>query len=215
MRVFYDVDTQHDFMDEDGALYVPGAEGIKPALEKLTAYAKDNGVPVIGSVDRHFGTEAYREREGELSRWDGPFPDHCMDGTYGVEKISETKPDDQYILIENPLDGAADQHTIDDAAAAPTEGVAVYVEKQTFDVFSNPSMAGLLKRAGIDEAVVYGVATDYCVKDAVMGMQRRGVQCYVVEDAVSGIDGETVSSAYREMHDVGARFVRLDDIVGV
>jgi len=32
--------------------------------------------------------------------------------------------------------------------------------------------------------VVYGVATDFCVKAAVLGMQKRGVQCYVVEDAI-------------------------------
>ena len=34
--IFYDVDTQNDFMKEDGALYVPGAESIKENLEKLT-----------------------------------------------------------------------------------------------------------------------------------------------------------------------------------
>ena len=34
--IFWDVDTQHDFMDPDGKLYVQGAELIKPKLEQLT-----------------------------------------------------------------------------------------------------------------------------------------------------------------------------------
>ena len=34
--IFWDVDTQHDFMDPDGKLYVKGAELIMPKLAQLT-----------------------------------------------------------------------------------------------------------------------------------------------------------------------------------
>ena len=88
--IFYDVDTQNDFMNKNGALYVPNAENIKPNLENLTKYACEQGIPIFGSVDRHFGTREYKERELELSKWGGPFPDHCMDGTEGQRKIRET-----------------------------------------------------------------------------------------------------------------------------
>ena len=57
MRIFYDVDTQMDFMNKDGALYVPNAELIKPRLELLTNFAINNRILRIGSVDQHFGTE--------------------------------------------------------------------------------------------------------------------------------------------------------------
>jgi hypothetical protein len=39
MRVFWDVDTQVDFMSPEGKLYVPGAETIAPNLGRLTDYA--------------------------------------------------------------------------------------------------------------------------------------------------------------------------------
>ena len=34
--LFWDVDTQMDFIDPHGKLYVPNVETIKPNLEKLT-----------------------------------------------------------------------------------------------------------------------------------------------------------------------------------
>ena len=42
MKIHYDVDTQNDFMNPSGALYVPDAESIKPNLKKLTDHAKKN-----------------------------------------------------------------------------------------------------------------------------------------------------------------------------
>src|SRR3989339_460088 len=111
MKIFYDVDTQNDFMNADGALYVPAAELIKPALAKLTDYARANNIPVLGSVDKHFGTEQYKSREGELQKWGGPFPDHCMSQTDGQDKIDETTlsifqdrkfcPHDQGLYLEH------------------------------------------------------------------------------------------------------------------
>ena len=65
MRIFYDVDTQNDFMNSSGALYVPGAEEIKENLRELAGYAVNKGMPVIASVDRHFGTEKYAKREAD------------------------------------------------------------------------------------------------------------------------------------------------------
>ena len=65
----------------------------------------------------------------------------------------------------------------------------------------------------VQEAVVYGVATDYCIKAAVVGLQKRGVQCYVVEDAISGVAPDTTKSALEEMVRAGARFVKTSDVL--
>ena len=37
--IFWDVDTQYDFMKADGKLYVPDAEQLIPNLKKLTDFA--------------------------------------------------------------------------------------------------------------------------------------------------------------------------------
>jgi nicotinamidase/pyrazinamidase len=51
--IFWDVDTQADFMLPQGKLYVPGAETIIPTLARLTNWAASRQVLVIADV----GTE--------------------------------------------------------------------------------------------------------------------------------------------------------------
>src|SRR5947209_7366258 len=51
--IFWDVDTQYDFMKADGKLYVPDAEHIIPNLRKLTDYAHGHGVRIVASANDH------------------------------------------------------------------------------------------------------------------------------------------------------------------
>jgi len=212
MKIFYDVDTQNDFMNRDGKLYVPDAEIIKPNLAKLTGCAIGIRVPIVGSVDRHFGTEEYKERELELQRWSGPFPDHCMGGKYGQSKIRETNLTESRKFIPHRLDNKVPYEELE-KAIEKLEITALFFEKQSYDVFTNPSFEVFLRLAKIDEAVVYGVATDYCVKAAVLGMQKHGIKCYVVEDAIKGVSPETTGSALEEMVKAGAKFVKAEEIL--
>ncbi|MBI2129706.1 cysteine hydrolase [Candidatus Woesearchaeota archaeon] len=243
MRIFYDIDTQHDFMSKFGALYIPDAELIKPNLKKLTEHAKAHGIPVIGSVDRHFGTEEYKDREGELQRWGGPFPDHCMAKTGGETKIGETLL--YTIGSGKPADSAMTDRYGDRSIYIPhlsesmdvwgqtewafkvewfsirfqkteEEGhifIPTYFEKQAYDIFTNPALGHVLHIEKPKEAIVYGVATDYCVKAAVLGIQQRGIQCYVVEDAIKGVDPKTTEAAIEEMKKAGAKFINTKKVL--
>jgi nicotinamidase-related amidase len=172
-RIFYDIDTQNDFMNENGALYVPDAESIKPNLRKLIDYARKNGTKIVGSVDAH------SENDSEFKF----FPPHCVVGTKGQEKF--------YKEIEGER----------------------YFEKQHYDVFTNPEFEKYLENKKVGEAVVYGVATDICVRAAVLGMQKKNVQCYVVEDAIKGIFPDKTKEALEEMLNAGAKFVRTKDVL--
>jgi nicotinamidase/pyrazinamidase len=251
MKLFYDVDTQNDFMNKNGALYVPDAELIKPNLKQLTQYALKNKIAVIGSVDRHFKTEEYKERETELQRWGGPFPDHCMAGTIGELKINETllwypieNPDHYYrerdIYIPHELDNSINRDllycyssTLHLWNSKNWGNVGIYFEKQSYDVLTNPAFEEFIymkinkslaatkakitksdpSRFLLKEALIYGVATDYCVKAAVLGMQKRNIQCYVVEDAIKGVDPGTTKSALEEMTKAGAKFVTTKEVL--
>src|SRR5512135_1494803 len=77
---FIDIDTQRDFMLPGGALYVPRAETLLPALERLTRFAVDNGIPLISTMDAH------ETDDPEFAR----FPRHCVKDTPGYAKIPET-----------------------------------------------------------------------------------------------------------------------------
>jgi nicotinamidase/pyrazinamidase len=174
MKIFYDVDTQRDFMDADGALYVPGAEFIKPNISLLTTYARENKIPIWGSVDAHI------ENDPEFM----VFPRHCVIGTRGQEKI-----------------------------IAPYNEEKIF-KKAHYDVFTNLEFEKELLKYQVKEAVVYGVATDICVRAAVLGMQERGIQTYVVEDAIRGVFEDKTKIALEEMKIAGAKFVKTPQILG-
>lgn len=237
MRICYDVDTQNDFMNKDGALYVPDAEEIKKNLEKLTNHAANKYLPIVGSMDWHFGTEEYKEREGELQKWGGPFPDHCKAYEKGSEKIKETtqfvsdlqvqynpegKREYREIAVKrisHELDSAIDRFEIarkigDLGNWSGYSRNSLFFEKQSYDIFTNPAFEVFLQMADVKEAIVYGVATDICVRAAVLGMQERKIQCYVVEDAIKGVFPDKTEQALEEMAKAGAKFVKTEDVIG-
>ena len=80
--IFFDIDTQHDFMDADGALAVPDADAIKPNLERLLRGASEYGLLTISSRCAHEPGDA----EFEI------FPPHCLEGTRGAERIFADLP---------------------------------------------------------------------------------------------------------------------------
>lgn len=196
MRIFFDVDTQNDFMNKDGKLYVPGAHHLIEKIRGLTNLAMKYNIQILGSVDVHFGDEEHASVEGELQRNCGPFPDHCMIDTEGSKKINiDLMPDKQFI--------AGWRTTQKPGTWVKTEGVPTFFEKQTYDVFTNPFLEPTLKNMGVTEAYVYGVATDYCVKAAVLGLRKMAIPVYLVDDAVAGVDPTTVALAETRMHTAG------------
>jgi nicotinamidase/pyrazinamidase len=78
--VFFDVDSQIDFMYPAGALYVPGADKIVDKIAALNRYAAANSIPVISTVDAH------SEDDPEFKIW----PHHCVVGTTGQQKCAAT-----------------------------------------------------------------------------------------------------------------------------
>lgn len=78
--VFFDVDTQLDFIYPAGALTVPGAESIVEKLAKLTRFAATNHLQIISTVDAH------SEDDPEFKFW----KPHCVIGTVGQQKIAGT-----------------------------------------------------------------------------------------------------------------------------
>ena len=76
--IFFDIDSQLDFLYPAGALYVPGAEHIVPAIARLNHYAAAHGIPVISTTDAH------TENDPEFRDW----PPHCVAGTTGQARTT-------------------------------------------------------------------------------------------------------------------------------
>ncbi len=219
--MFYDVDTQNDFINEDGKLAVKKSREIRSNLEKLTSHAVERGIPIFGSVDAHFGTPDYRHREGELSRHGGPFPDHCMVDTPGQLKIPETTHKYlTHLFLDHPLDwnaNALSEIELEEkltsflSGVRPNAGRGVFFEKQEYSVTSNPYFGKTMDLLHPEVAVVYGVATDWCVKAAVEGLLDKKVNVYLVVDAIKGIDSAESESLLAKWTKAGVSLVTTEE----
>jgi nicotinamidase/pyrazinamidase len=190
--LFWDVDTQADFLLEGGKLYVPGAEALIPRLERLTAVARRHGIPVVASADDH------RPGDAELS--DAPdfattYPPHCLHGTPGQAKIPATRVAGAVEIDPEPLAAEELERRIDEA------GGTLLLTKTRFDVFSNPNTERVVAVLAPKHVVVYGVALDVCVDQALEGLWERGFRSLtLVTDATLPIDrerGEAVLARWR------------------
>ena len=218
-RVYVDVDTQHDFCRPDGALFVSGAPEAMPACARLVARAVADGALLVGSVDSHAHDAwefAGNHRVGPAGE-DPRFPSHCVKGTPGWLKLPETLPERFYFVPVVP-DPAA-------ATRVPPRTQAVYFEKEVYSLFANPNAAPVLDALAPDgpvEFVVFGVATDYCVRAAALGLKewidaradRAGSRVVVVSDAIAAVTPEGGQAALRELSSAGIALVPSDAITG-
>lgn len=92
--VYWDVDTQLDFVNPSGALYVPGAELVIGRVGALNRQAKALGHALVSTVDAH------SENDPEFASW----PPHCIAGTLGQRKPAETLVDGQIIFEKTTTD---------------------------------------------------------------------------------------------------------------
>ena len=193
---FMDIDTQRDFMLPDGSLYVAGAKRIIPKLRRLFDFARKNEITILSSVDAH----AAKDPEFE------DFPLHCVQGSEGQRKLDETLLPRPVIFQNKPID----RNLLD----VIRKHQQIIVEKQTLDIFDNPITERLL-RVLPHRAIVFGVATEYCVKKACMGLRQRGVQTVVISDAIRALSLKAEKEALEEMGTAGVEFIELDTLMGV
>jgi nicotinamidase/pyrazinamidase len=187
--VFVDIDTQRDFLEESGALYVPGSRSILANLERLSRTAAERGIPVLATACCH------SPGDPELQQ----FQPHCMAGTEGQRRVAATACPDTVVLADGDrLEGTLPRH--------------LTLHKHEFDVFSRPDADDLIDRynAARPTFVVYGVATDYCVRAAVEGLLARSCRVAIVVDAVRAIDADAEAALLNDWGHRGALLTMTD-----
>lgn len=187
--VFWEVDTQADFMVPGGKLYVPGAEKILPNLRRLTDAARRGQVFLVSHGCFH------PEGDPEFA----VFPPHCMQGTPGARFVPEALTDK---IAEVP--------NLESASLPPdlSQFHQILLEKQTLNIFESRHADALVKRLPPDaDFVVFGVVTEYCVYFAVKGLLERGRKVSVVTDAIETLKKEDGDRALNELQSLGARMI--------
>lgn len=191
--IFWEVDTQADFMLPGGKLYVPGAEKTIPNLKRLVDAARQGRVLLVSDACRHTPDDP------EFTT----FPPHCVSGTPGAQIVPEGLAD-KYFTVPNesgfklPEDFFAYQQIV--------------IEKQTLDVFDNPLTDEIVNRLPREaHYFVFGVVTEYCVGLAAKGLLERHRHVSLVTDAIETLKTEDGRRTLDELRSLGARFVATNE----
>jgi nicotinamidase/pyrazinamidase len=201
--ILWDIDTQVDFMEPGGKLYVPGAERTAAAMARLVEGARAVEAVHVASADDHELTDPEISPEPDF---ESTYPPHCLRGTRGAEKIAETKQLDPLPLSLTPFPPKRLRQLVSGRRE-------ILLLKKSFDVFTNPSAEPLLDLLDPDEVVVFGVATDVCDDAAIRGFLRRGCRVSFVEDAARGLDDSRVASCTAAWRERGVRFTTAEEAV--
>jgi nicotinamidase/pyrazinamidase len=201
-RALLVVDVQNGFC-ANGNLPVPGGEAVVPVINRLMA---EGGYDlIVASQDWHppdhksFASQHPGKKPFEMGSLRGRpqvmWPDHCVQGSRDAELHPELDRNRIHLVQRKGEDRETDSYSaFRDNHAERTTGLDAE-----------------LKRHGIEQLDVCGLATDYCVKfsalDAVAMLP--GVKVRVIENASRGITPEGVKSAFEELRQAGVAVVRL------
>ena len=201
------VDVQGDFTTwKQGSLAAPGTDqAFVMKVENATKELVGKGLLAFGTQDWHpadhvsFHTNHPGRKAFEVIKINGRtqvlWPPHCVQGTRNAR-----------VLVDNNLFLAVVKKGKDpeyDSYSGFQDDGGVKTE-----------MDQILKRNGITRLVVYGIATDYCVKATAMDALNNGYKVTVVEELSKGVAPDTTEAALQEMKEKGIKIVKeLDEVM--
>lgn len=214
----YPVDMTHAFMDQqiikrpDGirdGLPVPGADKIVSTVGKIKKLIQSTMLKLRSNDAHKFGDPELKYFKGE------PFNSdiHSEKGTHGAESIPEAdfgKPD---ALIEVEPE-KQDVPSVEQIKGIIAKKGFIQFEKNETSPFKYgvtgtdhvvPNKKGIelfhnLKSAGIDKGLIYGVAEEYCDRDAAAALKQVGIQPIVIKDAVKEISVKSLDDPNDEVY---------------
>jgi nicotinamidase-related amidase len=199
--IFYDINTQRDFILHDGKFHIEGAENHVPKWKAITDLARDQKVQIVCSVDCHLPGDP------QLKSWGGPYPDHCMAGIPGQQKIAETMP-------LNPLTLENRDYTPDEIQKVlDHEGEIVFRRQQFEKLADNAHLSAILRLVlrPYQDIVMYGVYTESCVARESTALIGVGPKLHIVTDAVAIVGAESPTFDAK-LQQEGVELISFDDL---
>jgi nicotinamidase/pyrazinamidase len=182
-RALIVVDVQNDFCP-GGALAVAHGDDVVAPLNKLIEEFLERGEPVFKSRDWHL------EKTKHFAAYGGTWPVHCVQNTKGAEFHPELI-DDMHIRVISKGLGDTD----------------------CYSAFDETDLALQLRRLGVEEVWVGGLATDYCVKNTVLDALKEGFRVKALENAMRAVEVKPGDGklAIEEMRKAGAEIVKCQE----
>jgi len=186
------VDIQGDFTKlKNGSLAVDGTnEAYIKAVEENTKKLKDAGFPIYATQDWHPPNHAsfFANHKGKKAfdviklhgRNQVLWPPHCVQNTPGAEILLDKKL--FRAVVRKGMDPQYDSYSgFQDDGGKKTK------------------MDKLLKKDKIKKVVLYGIATDYCVRATALHATAAGYKVIVIKNLCRGVAPETSRTSIEEM----------------
>jgi nicotinamidase/pyrazinamidase len=173
------VDVQNDFCP-GGALAVAHGDEVVAPLNRLIDEFLERGAPVYKSRDWH------PAKTKHFAAYGGTWPVHCVQNTKGAEFHPQLRDDPRIRVVSKGLG-----------------------DTDCYSAFDETDLASQLRRDGVEEVLVGGLATDYCVKNTVLDALKHGFKVKALKDAMHAVDVEPGDGerAVEEMRAAGAEIV--------
>lgn len=186
------VDMQGDFTTyKSGSLAVAGTDkAFVDKVQKATVMLSEKGYPIFGTQDwhpekhvsffsNHEGKKAFEAIQIE-DRTQVLWPPHCVQGTANARVLIDNNL--FLAIVKKGQDTRYDSYSgFQDDGGAKTE------------------MNRILQKNGVKELIVFGIATDYCVRATAIDAVDAGYKVTVIEGLSKGVAPETTAKALEEM----------------
>lgn len=181
-RALIVVDVQNDFCP-GGTLAVPHGDEVVEPLNQVIGEFLERGEPVYKSRDWHPPTTKH------FADFGGVWPVHCVQNTKGAEFHPALRDDPRITVISKGLG-----------------------DTDCYSAFDETDLLEQLHQQNVEEVVVGGLATDYCVKSTVLDSLKHGFKVKVLKNAMRAVDVQPGDGerAIEEMRDAGAEILSTD-----
>jgi nicotinamidase/pyrazinamidase len=204
MRALILVDLQNDFCP-GGALAVKGGDQVIPVANEL----QKKFDLVVATQDWHpkdhgsFASNHAGKKPGDKIDLFGIeqilWPNHCVQGSKGAELHPRLEKAKIARIIHKGTDATIDSYsTFFDNGHRRSTGLESY-----------------LKKKGVNEVYLAGLATDYCVKYSALDAVKLGFKTHVILDACRGIDLKAgdIDRAVAEMKAAGVSIRKAGECI--
>ncbi|MDQ5846587.1 MAG: bifunctional nicotinamidase/pyrazinamidase [Acidobacteriota bacterium] len=180
------VDVQNDFCPGGALAVAEGDQVVAPLNELIDDFLK-RSEPVFKTRDWH------PAKTRHFAEYGGTWPVHCVQNTKGAEFHPQLLDD---IHIRTISKGLGDE--------------------DSYSAFEGTDLALQLRRLGVEEVWIGGLATDYCVKNTVLDALEEGFKVKALEDAMRAVDVKPGDGerAIEEMRNAGAEIITLEQTAG-
>ena len=180
------IDIQMDFCP-GGALAVREGDVVVPRINAVIVEFDRLSLPIFFTRDWHPPNHVSFKPQG------GPWPQHCVQGTLGADFHPTLKVPRGAIIISKGED--------------PTT--------EAYSGFQGTDLEQRLRKLGVVELFLGGLATDYCVRESALDAIHAGLVTIILRDCVMAVDAKPGDGAraISDMQNAGARIMTSSDAI--